>query len=267
MSRGKKICAHLKGIRQKIADENGIPFEQKECTHTGDCRGTCPRCEAEVRYLEQSLTSKLRMGKAATVAGLSLSLAACGNGDSSLSTDSALNIVNENGLAIDSNSLADDSLEVEGFDDEPDGFEPILGQIIASEKESADNDDNPLYYDTATLDDDEIVEGMFDFVVYEKAPEFPGGEEALYKYLEENIHYPEQAKKDGISGTVVIKFWIEKDGSITHAWIISDIGGGCGDEALRAVKKMPKWKPAQQSGKSIRIELTLPIGFEIQSGK
>ena len=267
MSRGKKICAHLKGIRQKIADENGIPFEQKECTHTGDCRGTCPRCEAEVRYLEQSLTSKLRMGKAATVAGLSLSLAACGNGDSSLSTDSALNIVNENGLAIDSNSLADDSLEVEGFDDEPDGFEPILGQIIASEKDSTDAGNNPPSYDTATLVDDEhYTYGEIVFFV-EKAPEFPGGEEALYKYLEENIHYPEQAKKDGITGTVKISFWIEKDGSITHAWIISDIGGGCGDEALRAVKNMPKWKPAQQSGKSIRIEFTLPIVFEIQSGK
>ena len=51
MKRGKQICKQLKAVRQRIADENGIPLSVEECTHKGDCRGTCPRCEAEVRYL------------------------------------------------------------------------------------------------------------------------------------------------------------------------------------------------------------------------
>ena len=94
MQRGKYKCKQLKAIRKRIADENGIPLEQKECTYEGPCRGTCPHCEAEVRYIEKALTERIRLGRVATVAGLSLGLAACGNGagsnDTMLITDTEL---------------------------------------------------------------------------------------------------------------------------------------------------------------------------------
>lgn len=76
MNHGKDICNELKAVRQSIANENGIPFETEECTYQGECRGTCPRCEAELRQLEAALARRLSMGKVATVAGLMLSLAA-----------------------------------------------------------------------------------------------------------------------------------------------------------------------------------------------
>ena len=76
MTHGKNICNQLKEVRKRIAEENGIPLEIEECTFKGECRGTCPRCEAEVRYLENALAERLRIGKVATVAGLALSLAA-----------------------------------------------------------------------------------------------------------------------------------------------------------------------------------------------
>lgn len=76
MTHGKNICNQLKEVRKRIAEENGIPLEIEECTYKGECRGTCPRCEAEVRYLENALADRLRLGKVATVAGLALSLAA-----------------------------------------------------------------------------------------------------------------------------------------------------------------------------------------------
>ena len=75
MNRGKDICKELKAVRKRIAEENDIPLEIKECTYEGPCKGTCPRCEAEVRYLENALADKLRRGKVATVAGLALGLA------------------------------------------------------------------------------------------------------------------------------------------------------------------------------------------------
>lgn len=75
MNRGKDICKELKAVRKQIAEENDIPLEIPECTYEGPCKGTCPRCEAEVRYLENALAGKLRMGKVATVAGLALGLA------------------------------------------------------------------------------------------------------------------------------------------------------------------------------------------------
>ena len=76
MTHGKNICNQLKEVRKRIAEENDIPLEIEECTYKGECRGTCPRCEAEVRYLENALADRLRLGKVATVAGLALGLAA-----------------------------------------------------------------------------------------------------------------------------------------------------------------------------------------------
>jgi hypothetical protein len=75
MNRGKDICKELKALRRRIADENQIPLETEECTYKGECCGTCPRCDAEVRYLEDALSHRLSIGKAATVAGLALGLA------------------------------------------------------------------------------------------------------------------------------------------------------------------------------------------------
>ena len=76
MNHGKNICKQLMEVRRRIAEENDIPLEIKECTYKGECLGTCPRCEAEVRYLEKTLAEKLSLGKVATVAGLALGLAA-----------------------------------------------------------------------------------------------------------------------------------------------------------------------------------------------
>ena len=73
---GKNICKELKAIRKRVADENQIPLEQHECTYEGPCDGTCPRCEAEVKYLEQELHRRMTFGKAVAVAGVAVSLAA-----------------------------------------------------------------------------------------------------------------------------------------------------------------------------------------------
>lgn len=75
MNRGKDICKELKAVRRQIAEENGIVLEIPECTYKGPCRGTCPRCESEVRFLENALAEKLRLGKVASVAGIALTLA------------------------------------------------------------------------------------------------------------------------------------------------------------------------------------------------
>ena len=78
MENGKNICKELKKVRKHIANENNIPLEMEECTYKGECRGTCPRCEAEVRYLENALAERLKLGKVATIAGMALGLAVPG---------------------------------------------------------------------------------------------------------------------------------------------------------------------------------------------
>lgn len=100
--------------------------------------------------------------------------------------------------------------------------------------------------------------------VVEDSPEFIGGDEAFYKYLAENIKYPEQAKNEKIQGRVFVTFIIEADGSVTNAKVLRGIGGGCDEEALRVVNAMPKWKPGMQKGKPVRVNYNLPILFKLQ---
>lgn len=102
------------------------------------------------------------------------------------------------------------------------------------------------------------------FQVVEVDPEFPGGMEALIKYLSENIKYPEQAKKDKIQGKVYISFVVEKDGSVADAKVLRGIGGGCDEEALRVVNAMPKWTPGKQRNTPVRVQFNLPVAFKLQ---
>ena len=74
MTRGKSTCKLLKGIRQQIADANGISYYPKECHYEGECAGTCPACEAEIRYLEMQLRERKRNGWGMKVAGLAAGL-------------------------------------------------------------------------------------------------------------------------------------------------------------------------------------------------
>ncbi len=96
------------------------------------------------------------------------------------------------------------------------------------------------------------------------APEFPNGGEALYKYIAENLHYPEQAKSDGVQGKVVVQFTVMDNGDIVNVEVAKGIGGGCDEEALRVVKSMPKWKPAIYEGKPVNVQYCIPINFKLR---
>ena len=101
------------------------------------------------------------------------------------------------------------------------------------------------------------------FLVVEDDPEFPGGLSALSQYLASNIKYPQLAKENNITGKVFVSFVVEKDGSVGQVKILRDIGGGCGAEAVRVVKAMPKWKPGKQRGKPVRTQFNLPVDFSL----
>ncbi|HET8962664.1 MAG TPA: energy transducer TonB [Chitinophagales bacterium] len=102
------------------------------------------------------------------------------------------------------------------------------------------------------------------FLIVEQMPEFPGGEEAMYKFLAENIKYPALAKDNSIQGTVYIKFVVSDKGKISDAVVVRGIGSGCDEEALRVVKKMPNWSPGMQEGKQVDVYYTLPIKFQLK---
>ncbi len=97
MNHGKDICKELKAVRRSIAEENGIALEMPECTYQGPCRGTCPRCESELRYLENALAERLRMGRTAKVAGIALALAS--TAAAGAQTNEELGVKNEESAA------------------------------------------------------------------------------------------------------------------------------------------------------------------------
>ena len=94
-------------------------------------------------------------------------------------------------------------------------------------------------------------------------PEFPGGMQGMIDYLSTNIHYPPEAKEQGIEGRVFINFIVEKDGSVDSAKILRGIGGGCDEEALRVVSEMPEWTPGKVGGKPVRVSFNLPVKFTL----
>ncbi len=101
------------------------------------------------------------------------------------------------------------------------------------------------------------------FLVVEKMPEFVGGEQAMYKFIGDQIKYPDQAKTEGIEGRVYVSFIVEKDGEISNVEILRGIGGGCDKEAARVIKSMPNWNPGQQRGENVRVQYRMPIKFTL----
>ncbi len=148
MYRGKKRCRILKQIRQKIANENDIPYVTSECKHKGDCAGTCPKCESELRYLEDELRKRRALGAKVSVAGVALAV--------SLSTTacSELDIFNKGNNVEGAVPAVDETLDGDVAYPEDD----IEVGEFPEDTEQNDNTDNvtnesvitgdmPIYYD------------------------------------------------------------------------------------------------------------------------
>ncbi len=98
-------------------------------------------------------------------------------------------------------------------------------------------------------------------IIVTEMPEFNGN---LFKYLKDNLHYPRIAVDNFTSGTVVLQFIVEFDGSIDNIKILHPVEDGCTDEAIRVVKSMPKWKPGKNHGEPVRVLFNLPVKFTIK---
>ena len=141
MAKGKSTCKLLKDIRQQIADANGISYQPKECQHKGDCAGTCPACEEELRYLEEQLRNKQRGGLGLKVAGIAagvcvtvLPMAAMVQTESKISPDfKAKTIKNDSIRAVDLTNGHPDAVLLRGKVFDTKTKEPIIGAVVGSQ--------------------------------------------------------------------------------------------------------------------------------------
>ena len=105
------------------------------------------------------------------------------------------------------------------------------------------------------------------FVVVEQQPEFPGGPEALLKFIGENVRYPKEAQEKGIQGRVIVNFVVNKDGSLSDMKVVRGQDASLDAEAIRIISTMPKWKPGMQRGQAVNVRFTLPITFRLEGDK
>ena len=100
-------------------------------------------------------------------------------------------------------------------------------------------------------------------------PEFPGGQQAFYKYLVDSTRYPAIEKEAGKQGTVYISFVVQADGSLSNFVAAKDVPGAPGltKEAIRVLSKMPNWTPGEVNGKPVAVHITQPIKFTLDDGK
>ena len=101
------------------------------------------------------------------------------------------------------------------------------------------------------------------FVVVEEQPEFPGGTEAMMKFLSDSIVYPKEAHARGIQGRVICNFVVMKDGTIDSVNIVRGIDPLLDAEAVRVLESMPKWEPGRQRGQAVNVRFTLPVTFRV----
>lgn len=104
------------------------------------------------------------------------------------------------------------------------------------------------------------------FIVVEKMPEFPDGQSAMFKYLNNNLLYPYEAYENGIQGRAICQFVVNKNGNIVDVEVVRSSGDSSLDqEAIRVITSMPKWKPGMSKGKAVNVKYTLPVNFRIDS--
>lgn len=289
MAKGKKTCKILKEIRKQIAEDNDIELIISECTYQGDCLGTCPKCESEVRYLERELEKRQRMGKAAVFAGMSIgtlfTAAACGS-----TVDAAKTNPNcSNGTEVTQSDLTPEKPlagDVVAVRPEPDTLieEPLMG-IVAMFR---------MNYEFGAKDYQDLMKGKFVFpemenltveggnIEYEKiargevcdtfeklveaaekfeAPYYPGGEQ----FLLEDISFHTELNVENYKGDMEVAFMVDRMGNVLDVEVRKGIDKAL-DEEVASFLKGTTWHPAyyQQKDENMRLPFDCRCVLKIQ---
>lgn len=104
-------------------------------------------------------------------------------------------------------------------------------------------------------------EKTYDFV--EQEPTYPGGEDSMQLFIQENIVYPSDDVENGIQGTVYVSFIVGSDGAVSDVGVIRGVSESLDAEAIRVIEAMPNWNPGEQAGKKVRVRFTLPIRYHL----
>lgn len=247
MARGKQTCKILKEIRRQIAEANDIEYVTSECRYKGDCLGTCPKCEAEVRYLEQQLRARSIAGKAVTLAGISAGLILMSGCNGTSSNKSSNTLQGEPSAPIEQIDTVDNLAK--------EGERPPVEDIVSVKKGEIDPNEVVIV--------GEMPDSTNKVSFVDTPATFPGGEQKLMEWISQHLVYPPTAIDEQIQGRVVIQIQVKADGTIGNVKIIKGVHPDLDTEALRVVKSLPKFNSAMLNGKAVESLFTLPITFRL----
>jgi len=141
------------------------------------------------------------------------------------------------------------------------GYIPTTDEIIETTKDGVVTDEVKIVETTDIV----IPEETNPFIVVEEPPEFPGGTEALLKYIGEKLVYPSEAQYNNIQGKVILKFVVNTDGTADRIEVLRSIDPLLDYEAIRVVKTLPRFKPGKQGGVPVPVWFTIPVVFRLES--
>ena len=244
MAKGKQTCKILKEIRKQIAAENDIELVVSECTYQGDCLGTCPKCEAEVRYLERELERRQRLGKAAVVAGLSVGLL----GASQVAVAQQLD-------SLDVKPNHPEDVMITGIPAvvyyHVDTLDEVMELLVYPDMKNL----SVVGFDLECLRGIKSSSTSFSTELRTKtkqflAPQYTGGESALLEFISQNLG---EDVDGNTCGDMEVAFTVGSDGRLSNIEIIKGVNEQL-DAQVMALFRFMKWEPARwewTSGKKI----------------
>ena len=296
-SNGKNICHTLKTIRKQVAEANGIDYTPAPCHFDGDCSGTCPACEAEVQYIESQLGRLRLAGKAVKVAGLALGLtmvAGCNSspGTPPSATDKSA-AANETSPTSQPNPQPQANALVSATDEgaKPHAKHHYLrgnnGRVV--KKGTAQADTTAIYMaDSSGFALPEVsvtstpAKKIVNYAggipsiqriarnrnhVYlnpEISPRYKKGDEAMRQFIADHIRITPRMSAACGQAKVKVACVVERNGRLSAMRVIQSVDSLYDAEAIRVLKKMPRWRPARMEGKRVRSLVVIGVPFVLK---
>lgn len=285
MYRGKTTCKILKEIRKQLAKENDIAFVTSECKYQGDCLGTCPACEAEVRYLEEELRKRRQMGKTAIVTGVSLGLAASfmgchfsNNAENPATGPSIPEPTKQENLLSSETSSAENASKQGPKKSSRSGekvsdrstdryydfsFGGILEEPPKRNTEELTSDTINIVYEAPEFEPDGTISAtrislpkdFGDVCLHPfRVPYFPKGQDSCKAFIQQHIRISSKIAQALRNRQIFFVFTIEKNGRIgkvhtictkTESKIYKRWNKQCENATKKAIKAMPRWVPGK----------------------
>ena len=296
-SNGKNICHTLKTIRKQVADANGIYYTPAPCHFDGDCSGTCPACEAEVQYIESQLGRLRLAGKAVKVAGLALGLtmvAGCnsspGTPPSAADKPTAANetsptsqpcpqphanapisatdegakphakhhyVRGNNGRVVKKGAAQADTTAIYMADSS--GFAlPEVSVTSTPAKKIACYAGGIPYYQRIARNRNHV------YLNPEISPRYKKGDVAMRQFIENNIRLTPTMSAACGQFLVKVACVVERNGRLSAMRVIQSVDSLYDAEAIRVLKKMPRWRPARMEGKRVRSLVVIGVPFVLK---